>query len=138
MRIISIGQLTICLIVLSFLFHGCSTLSNQYEKDEYERTMFDYDTAMQLSEFNVVCKFLDSAVMERDACLAHYDNLKIIEYEVLEVEVVEEKKKVTQSVVVDYHFRDQVVLKKVQYEQTWKYQEDVKTWLLQSEPPMFE
>jgi hypothetical protein len=76
--------------------------------------------------------------MERDACLAHYDNLKIIEYEVLEVEVVEENKKVTQSVAVDYHFRNQVVLKNIQYKQTWKYQEGVKTWLLQSEPPVFE
>jgi len=138
MKIVTTRLATICLFVCCLLFHGCSTLSSQYQKDEYERTMFDFDTAMQVSDFNSICKYTDPTVLKWEACMKYYNNLKIIEYEVLDIEITEEDKKVTQNVVVDYHFRDRVVLKKIHYEQIWQYQEERKAWLLQSKPPIFE
>ena len=128
----------ICLIGCCHLVEGCSTLSSQYQKDEYERTMFDFDTAMQVSDFKGVCQYMDPTVLKWNACMKYYENLKIIEYEVLDVNFTEENRKVTQNVVVDYHFLNRVVLKKIYFEQIWQYREESKTWLLQSKPPIFE
>jgi hypothetical protein len=131
-----------CLVVWGMAFcvftFGCSTLSSRYQEDEYERTMFDYDTAMQLSDFNNVCKFFDPAVVKRGECLASYDNLKIVEYEVQDIRFSEDKQEATHSVVVDYHFQDRVVVKKIQFEQVWQYHKETKTWMLQSKPPVFK
>lgn len=133
-----IQKAAICITLSFLLFQGCTTLSNQYRKDEYERVMFDYDTVMQLSDFNAACKYVDPVTMRWEACLKRYENVKILDYKLLSTQVAEDQTEVTQKVEAAYHFLDQVVVEKILYEQSWRYQEESRTWVLQTAPPIFK
>lgn len=128
----------IAIAILCCLPLGCATLSDQAKKEEYGRTMDSYETAMRLSDFNAACKYIDPAEIGRKECLKRYENLKIVTYDVLDVNVAEDEEQVTQTVEVEYYFLDRYVVEKIEYEQSWRYKKDVKSWLLETSPPNFE
>jgi uncharacterized protein YceK len=128
----------ITLMVIVGLLSGCATITDQGKMDEYGRTMDTYETAIQQSDFNVACKYVDPAGMNRGDCLDRYENMKIANYKVLAVNVAEDKGEVTTAVEVEYFFLDQYIVKKHQYDQTWFYNEALKRWFLKEGPPLFK
>ena len=124
--------------VLICLPLGCASISEQGKMEAYGRTMDSYQTAMRLSNFNDVCRYVDPAEMGRKDCLKQYENVKIVSYDVLGVKVAEDKLEVTQTVEVEYFFLDRYVVKKIEIEQSWRYKKDMESWLLQTGPPQFE
>ncbi len=128
------------IIGLSFfclLTAGCAALSSQSRMDEYERNMFAYDSTMRLSDFNAACQFVSPTIMDRDDCVERYDNVKIVKYTILDTDISEDKQEVSQKIETEYFFLDKGIVKKIQYEQTWRYTEDRKAWMLQTAPPEF-
>ena len=124
-----------CLIFLSL---GCASISEQAKMDAYDRTMDAYQTTMRLSDYNAACKYVDPAEMGRKDCLQQYEKVKIVSYDVRGVSVTEDKLEVTQTVEVEYYFVDRYVVNKIEYEQSWRYMKEMKSWLLQTGPPHFE
>ncbi len=128
-------------VVLLCLPMGCATVWSVSEKgikEEYGRTMDSYETAMQLSEFNTVCKNVDPDVMDRNECMQHYENLKIVSYDVLAINVADDEREVKLAVEIQYFFLDRYVVKKIQFDQSWHYREDLKRWLLKAGPPEYK
>ena len=117
---------------------GCASISEQGKMEAYERTMDAYQTTMRLSDFNAACKYVDPFEMSRKDCLRQYENVKIVSYDVLGVNVAQDKLEVTQTVEVEYFFLDRYVVKKFEFEQSWRYQKETGSWLLQTGPPHFE
>ncbi|MBC2712951.1 MAG: hypothetical protein HGJ94_18745 [Desulfosarcina sp.] len=130
--------LRIAAAFLLLLTMGCAAISEQAKMEEYGRTMDSYETAMRLSDFNAACQYVDPSEMGRKDCLKRYENLKIVSYDVLGVNVAEDKQEVTQTIEVEYYFLDRYVVKKIQYEQSWRYKEALEKWMLQTAPPFFE
>lgn len=128
-----IGMALFCLLTA-----GCAAISNQSKMGEYERTMYAYDTTMRLSDFNAACQFVSPTIMEREDCLERYDNLKIVNYKILDTNISEDKKEVRHKVETEYYLLDRGIVKKIKHEQTWRYVKDRKTWMLQTPPPKFE
>jgi hypothetical protein len=124
--------------VFIFLPLGCASISEHAKMEAYGRTMDSYQTAMQLSDFNTVCKAVDPLEMVRKDCLQRYENVKIVSYEVLGVNLSEDKLEVTQTVEAEYFFVDRYIVKKIEYEQSWHYDKETQNWLLQTAPPHFE
>jgi hypothetical protein len=124
--------------VLICLPLGCASISEQAKMEAYDRTMDAYQTVMRLSNFNDVCKYVDPSEMGRKDCLKQYANVKIVSYDVLGVNVAEDKLEVTQTVEVEYFFVDRYVVEKIEYEQSWRYMKEMESWLLQTGPPHFE
>jgi hypothetical protein len=126
------------LAILVCLPLGCASISEHAKMEAYGRTMDSYQTAMQLSDFNTVCKSVDPDEVERKECLKRYENVKIVSYDVLGVNVSEDKSEVTQTIETEFFFVDRYIVKKIEYEQSWRYKEDMENWLLQTGPPHFE
>ena len=124
--------------ILIFLPLGCASISEHAKMEAYERTMDSYQTAMQLSDFNAVCKAVDPNEMGRKDCLKQYENVKIVSYDVLGISLSEDKLEVIQTVETEYFFLDRYVVKKIEYEQSWRYMKEMESWLLQTGPPHFE
>lgn len=125
-------------VVLLSVLMGCATIKEKGIMEEYGRTMDTYETAMQLSDFNTICQHIDPAVISRTDCMACFDNVKIVSYDVFAVNVAKDQREVNMAVEVQYFFLDRYVLKKIQYDHTWRYHEDVERWLLTAGPPAFE
>lgn len=132
------NHLIVIITVFGCLSMGCAALSEQAKKDEYERTMDSYEAAMRLSDFNVACQYIDPVEMDRKACLQRYENLKLVNYDVVGVTIADDEQEVTQLVDVEYYFLNRNVVKKLQYEQSWRYQQDTQSWLLKTPPPHFQ
>ncbi|MFO7712939.1 hypothetical protein [Desulfosarcina sp.] len=124
--------------VFCCLSMGCATISEQAKMEAYGRTMDAYETAMRLSDYNAACQHVDPSIMLRKACLGQYENIKLVSYDVLGVNVADDKREVAQTVEVAYYFLDRYVVKKMQYNQLWRYQEGQEKWVLQTGPPEFE
>lgn len=131
-------NLIIIMAVLFYLPLGCAALQEQKKMKEYALTMDSYETAMRLSDFNAACRYVDPAELGHKDCLAQYENLKIVSYEVLGVNVAENKKEVAQTIEVEYFIIDRVLVKKIQYEQSWRYKENLEKWQLYIGPSHFE
>ena len=124
--------------VLICLPLGCASISEQAKMEAYDRTMDAYQTTMRLSDYNAACKYVDPAEMGRKECLQQYEKVKIVSYDVRGVSVAEDKLEVTQTVEVEYFFVDRYIVKKIEYEQSWHYMKEMKSWLLQTGPPYFK
>lgn len=128
----------ITLVLALGLLSGCATIADQSKMDEYGRTMDTYETAIRQSDFNVACKYVDPTKMTRADCLERYKNMKIANYEVLAVNVSEDKEEVKTAVEVEYFFLDRYIVNKREFDQTWVYNEALKRWFLKEGPPVFE
>jgi hypothetical protein len=137
-RVHPMKNLIVAIAVFICLPLGCAAISEHAKMEAYGRTMDSYGTAIRLSDFNAVCQYVDPAAMGRNDCLKRYENMKIVSYDVLGVTVAKDKREVTQAVNVEYYFLDRYVVKKIGYEQTWRYREEIQNWLLQTGPPNFE
>ncbi|MGA6924677.1 MAG: hypothetical protein WBY88_03285 [Desulfosarcina sp.] len=128
----------VVIMVFCSLTMGCAAISEQGRMEEYGRIMDAYATAMRLSDFNTVCQYVDPSEVGRKECLQRYDNMKIVGYDLLGVDFARDTRAVTQEVGVEYYFLDRYVAKTIRVEQSWRYREDRKSWLLQTPPPNFE
>ncbi len=126
------------LAMLLGLLMGCATITEKGIMEEYGRTMDTYETAMQMSDYHTVCQHIDPVVMTRTDCMQRYDNLKIVSYDVLAVNVAKDQRQVDMAVEVQYFFLDRYVVKKTQYDQTWRYAKDLKRWVLTAGPQEFK
>ena len=123
--------------LLCCMLLGCAVLSEQYRMEEYGRTSDSYETAMRISDFNVACQYLAPDVLSHEDCMRRYENVKIASYHVHTVKVAEDSQTVDLKVGVSYFLLDRYVVKKVQIEQSWQYEEASKRWFLNTVPPDF-
>jgi len=126
------------ILLLVCLPLGCAALSEKYKMEEYGRTLDTYETAMRVSSFNAVCQYVDPTVMSRQDCMQCYDNVKIANYNVLSAEVSEDQNEVDLTVEASYFLLNRYVVKEIQFEQSWHYQEASKRWMLKTSPPKFD
>lgn len=131
-------NLIVAIIVFCSLILGCAAISQQAKMEEYTRTMDAYEAALRVSDFNTACQYVDPAEMGHKNCLKRYEGLKLVSYDILRVNVSQDKLEVTHAIEAEYYFLDRHVVKKIQYEQSWHYKEDMEKWVLQTGPPHFE
>lgn len=125
-------------LLLCCMLLGCAVLSEQYRMEEYGRTIDSYETAMRISDFNVACQYLAPDLLSQEECMRRYENVKIASYHVRAVEVAEDSQKVDLNVEVSYFLLDRYVVKKMQFQQSWQYEETEKRWFLNTVPPDFK
>ena len=131
-------NLIIVIAVSCCLPLGCAAISEQAKIEEYGRTLDSYESAMRMSDFDVICQFVDPVAMPRQDCVKQFGNIKIVDFKVTHMNVAEDHMKVHQEIEVGYYFLNHYVLKEIQFKQSWAYQEQRKIWLLQNGPPHFE
>jgi len=123
--------------LLCFLFLGCAVLSEKYKMEEYGRTIDSYETAMRVSDFDVACQYMAPNVLSHEDCMQRYENVKIAGYNVRSAKVAKDSQKVDLKIEVSYFLLDRYVVNKMQFEQSWQYDEASKLWLLYTVPPEF-
>jgi hypothetical protein len=131
-------SLVAVMLSLLYLSAGCAVFSEQYKKDEYDRTIYAYETALQLSDFHAICQLVDPAAMSKKACLECFGDNKVASYKLTGMTISEDRQKVHQEIEVEYYPNDNIVLKRIQFSQSWAYRPDSKKWILENGPPDFK
>lgn len=131
-------RLIVAVAVSCLLSTGCATFSEKAKMEAFGRTMDAYETAMRTSELNDVCQFVDPAHLSRADCLQRFGEVKLVDYELMDVHVDKDRLTVDQEVNVAYHYQNHYRIKEIRYRQTWSYLEAREAWFLEDGPPTFE
>jgi hypothetical protein len=65
-------------------------------------------------------------------------NIKVAMYDVMQVDLSEDKRRVNQVVEIKYYKLDNMIIKTVRDEQLWEYDSDEDRWYLSSGLPQFK
>ena len=131
-------RLILLFAMTGFLLTGCAAFSQKAKMEKFGRTMDAYETAMRISELNDVCQFVDPATLSRTDCLKRFGEVKLVDYQLMDVHVDKDQMTVNQEVKVAYHYQNHYRIKEISYRQTWHYLEDREAWFLKDGPPTFE
>ncbi|PIE66665.1 MAG: hypothetical protein CSA23_07995 [Deltaproteobacteria bacterium] len=128
-------SLFIAMAVVSHLLCGCAALLEQTKQDEYDRTMYAYETALQLSDFDAICRFADPETLSRKNCISRFGDIKIVNFKQTDMKVSDDRSQVQQEIEIEYHALKDIVLQKKQFSQSWIYRKDTGKWVLENGPP---
>ncbi len=121
-----------------FLMMGCSTISLKSKMAKFEMISDYYRVSMIRSDFGAAYQLLDPSVIKKKKIdRLKYKNIKVNEYEVKNVIMSDNKLEIIQIVQIEYYLLNQLIVRTIQDDQLWKYNEEKKTWLLFSGPPDF-
>lgn len=126
------------IVALCSLSLGCAAFSGQARMEQYGRTLDAYETAMRMSDFNTICKFVEPSAMSRQDCLNRFGAVKLVDYQMTAMQVSDDRLNVDQEIEVGYYSLNRYVLKKIRYEQSWHYLEERQEWFLENGPPSFK
>lgn len=87
------------------------------------------------SDFAMAARYLDPAVSQEPVPPEQYALVRIVDYKPTRVDVSEDLLKIEQGVVLKYFMVNVNLLRTVQYQQVWHFNEAHKVWLLQTDLP---
>jgi len=129
-------KIIIFIPLVILLLMGCSTVSVKSKMTKFETLTDNYRISLLRSEFDVIYQVLDPSVVKKIKIdLLKYKNLRVSEYEVKNIIVSDNKLEIIQIVHIEYYLLNQLIVRTIQDDQLWKYNEEKKTWLLFSGPP---
>jgi hypothetical protein len=131
-------HLSLCLFV-SLLLTGCAALSQI--RPDFDKTYEGYNQLIRWHDMYRAAGFASSAVSREYAEWAEASKkVRISDYRVVNVKYDEKALKAEVDTVFDYYLIDSPVVKSVTDRQMWTYRDEngVKQWRLQSPPPQFK
>jgi len=127
--------LSICIILTS-----CATEMGL--RDEFDKSMKEYNRMLRWQEFENAGMLYQEREL-RDDYMKRVEVIKkrgvaLTDFRILTSECLAEKKTGEVIAEFDYYILPSNRIKTVTYRQQWIYQDSVKSWKLQSPPPLFD
>ena len=132
------NRISFLMAVVVFFTAGCATIKEKTRMSDFEKVSHAYEKVMLDSDFETARGFTDPYAVREAADLTAYEDFKIVEYQVKNGQMSDDKIKINQIAEVKYYRIDSLVVRTIRYEQLWKYDEVKKTWLLQTGLPEFK
>lgn len=132
------NRISFLMAAVVFFTAGCATIKEKTRMSGFEKVSKAYEQVMLDSDFETAHGFRDPYAVRETVDLAAYEDFKIVEYQVKNGQVSDDKIQVNQIAEVKYYRIDSLVVRTMRYEQLWKYDEVKKTWFLQTGLPEFK
>ena len=132
-------RLRILTFLLLLLVSGCATISDQLVMKEFGETSKAYGEAILWSHYEAANLYRKSGEqVGKNMDFEKFKNIKVAMYDVKQVDLSEDKRRVTQVVEIKYYKQDNMIIKTVRDEQLWEYDPDEDRWYLSSGLPQFK
>jgi hypothetical protein len=131
-------RVKIVVLCIFSLIAGCAAISEQVSVDKFDKISKAYEKALLRSQFLLAQQFLDPVTVKEEIDFKKYENIKIVDYAASDLILSEDRINITQTVDIQYYWRDSYVLKSIQDKQYWRYYKEDKIWLLQTGLPIFK
>ena len=118
------------------LVMGCSTITNVHSNEQFTETTKLYKATIRWENMELAGKFLTDKDTEKTNDKKYLNDFKVTSYEVLTLKFYDDKKRVDQSVEIQYYNKKNMIEKKIIDNQAWVYESDM--WLLTSGLPDFK
>ena len=123
------------LLPLVFFLIGCATISGKSRLEKFTGIAKSFEIALRRSDFSTAAKFIDPSAPHHEVEPSDLKNIRIVDYEVKNIKVAEDKLEVLQDTELKYYHLDHNILNTIQYRQEWRYKTEDKVWLLQTGLP---
>jgi hypothetical protein len=125
----------IFMLTIALLITSCATIGEKRRLEKFEETEKGYRQALMGSDFALAARYLDPAVSREPVPPEQYALVRIVDYKPTRVDVSGDLLKIEQGVVLKYFMVNVNLLRTVQYQQVWHFNEAHKIWLLQTDLP---
>ncbi|MBW1787135.1 MAG: hypothetical protein JRK53_11045 [Deltaproteobacteria bacterium] len=129
------GRISFVIAVAVLFTVGCGTIKEKTRMTDFDNIARAYEHIMLESDFETAMEFTDSEAGPEDIDYTAYEDFKIVDYQVKKNTISEDKLEVTRTIELKYYKIDSLIVRTIRYEQVWKYDEEKKTWLLQTPLP---
>lgn len=131
-------RISFLMAMIVFLTTGCTTIMEKVRLADFDEVSKAYEHVMLDSDFEVARGFSNPEIVRSDVDFTAYEDIKIVEYSVKKGQVSNDNIEVKQTAVVKYYRTDTLIVRTIQDEQLWKYDDVKKTWILQTGLPEFK
>lgn len=126
---------------LRFLFLGtmallvsCAAISEKSRMDRFSDISENYKFALLRADYHLASNFVDPS--ERNTIDPNrMKEIKIVDYKPNRINLSEDKSQIKQDIELQYFLMGRNLLRSLQYQQVWQYQEESKMWLLKTDLP---
>ena len=125
-------------LLLCLLLFGCATVSDRVRMEKFERTSKAYEKALRRAFFETALGFMGQETLAAETDVSGYKNIKVFDYEVKDIRLSQDNRQVHQTAEIKYFALDSYILRTIQDEQSWQYDEKNGNWILQTGLPDFK
>jgi len=129
-------QLLVPLMV--FLSVGCGVVADNIRMDNFQKTATLYEEALREARFEAAWRLVDPAAGLATPFPGKYRNMKVVDYEVKEFQMSEDKLEVRRTVEIRYYRLDRYILQSLRDSEVWRYDAGNNRWLLRTGLPDLE
>ncbi len=119
------------------IISGCAVIADKTRMEKFVNITDAYESVVNRSDFNAAQRFMDPSAINRKVDPKRQKNINVVDYEVKNLTVSEDRLEVNQDVEIEYYLIDRYILQTIRYNQLWKYQEDSKSWRIHTGLPIF-
>ena len=125
--------------MLAILAAGCGGLFGMVQMEKFEWTSRAYRKAIRWSDFEAASAFIKVEGSEnKSPDFNKLKRVKVASYEVKEIVPLKDKRQVHQIVEITYYKTNDNVLRTIREDQLWEYDQEEKSWFIQSGLPDFK
>jgi hypothetical protein len=122
-------------LIVLLMLAGCAAVEKDRRAVRLQAATYGYQTALRWGSLETALGFLHPDRRSGQVVPESFKNLRVIGYEVLQPPIMQADGSATQTVIIDYLFEDTQVVRRVTDRQTWRWDEQVGAWWLDSGLP---
>ncbi|MCK5431762.1 MAG: hypothetical protein KAJ03_03410 [Gammaproteobacteria bacterium] len=136
--------LSIFMILCVISISGCGTLDAKNQADKLERSLIHYASALRWGRHREAISFhIARDGKTAEVYLDHIEQFSVTSFEYISKKIIpsSEKEGITEAVIVaemSYFHKEQGTIRKLQLNQIWWYNKDIKRWLVETDFPEFK
>lgn len=129
------AKYTILIIFLTSLL-GCQTLDKKKQATALEDTLRQYAATVRWGALDQARQFHENPGALTQSRIPK--DVRVTNYEVIQGPTLVSEDKALQTAVIQYVFESRQVVKEIQHQQVWQYDESTKVWSQHSPMPEFK
>ncbi len=139
-KIFSSKGLVLLALLSGLLLGGCGTLSKAKKNQALDLRLREYAHEVRWGALEALPSYLEADKLSEQPPIADDpQNIRVTEYEVLRPPMPgSDENQITQTVKIDYLFRDRQVVRSIIDQQSWKYYPDTGNWVRTNLIPVFK
>ncbi len=122
-------------LLICCLPFGCGSMGESARMERFGQINQAYERALRMGDYRKAAEFQDPSAQAPKPDIHKIEKYKIVEYNITHMDVSADQQEITQDVGLQYFRLNGNVLHTVHRSQSWRYQPDSKTWLLQTGLP---
>ena len=135
---VNLINLSLLMLLVLISLAGCKTVSESKENQVMEAQLSLYGKTARWGVLENLYGFLNPEEGIKAVIPDNLDNVRVTDYQVRIHPMVLEEHKISQTVTIEYLFRDTQVIRTMSDSQIWAFDEESKQWFRANPVPDFK